>query len=1727
MVAITAPILDFMTQRGSDDRVIDLSTVFSGEGLSFSIESSDPTVAGVTIEDGLLTIDFLETLGFTDLEITATDASGESVTDFVRVRVTGENAYTIAVLPDTQDYTSNPDLYDIFGNMTEWLVANADSLNIQFVTHVGDVTQRNSAENWAIAEEALRKLDGVIPYSLAPGNHDQSTDGRASDHSTSFLDSLFSPEKQAEVNSTFGGTYDQDPTSAANTYHTFDAPDGTEWLVLSLEFGAREDVLRWAGDVLEAHPDHRVIITSHSITNFASRHDPLGDPVYAEGAGYNYGMGDELANATDGETLWRELASKYPNVVMTFSGHIFGDGAETVTSYNQYGQPVHQMLVNYQNGVAREITGNGDASQGSKGGNGAIRLVTIDPEAGTISTQTYFTEFDAYLTGGRTEGELTGDYKEHQEVISGLDLGPVVPQALALAGDDLFLTAEAGEETLAVQLDAGQSLDPMGDIVEYRWLDADGHVVATGEAPLVDLAIGQHVLTLEVEDAAGQVTRDNVRVVVNGDRTLFSENFNDGGAEGWTTVRPLLAQATKFETASEAGAPALPGGDADIMTMPALEGTQGYLVQPGFDPSTGDDFESYTIMMDILVYDGQGDYFSFFQNDLSNEEDAVIFIENNDDGTGSLEILRGRHGTINYGEWHRVAFTVEKVDGETATLKKYIDGVMVGEQSVPLERMAIDGEGGFLLFADDNGESGKAHVGSVVFSDRVFTTEEIEGYGAANAAAPLTSVDERTVQFDFANGFEPSLGEATVTIVDPKGDALETLTEFGTTEELGAPALPGGDGDIMFFPAPGEKQGFAVQPASGEAEIKTYTIMMDIMVPSGQGRYLSLLQTDPDNANDGDIFIRNKNDGSGTAELGGGGYDGTFAYDEWQRVALVVEEQSDGSLTLSKYIDGALVGTRTNIDASRFTLDGEKGFYLFTDEDGEMNDAYVSSVVFSETAFSAEAIAALGGADADGILDAAPDAATTQFDLAGDLDATFGDATLDFRDESDLGLWMVKGSVHSRVGDQTGLSAPEGALYYSQDNADKTLIWNDPAALGWSDYVFDLTIRSTDDDTIGAVFYFQDESNHYRVTFDAAQNTRQLVKVEDGVETLLAEATGGYRFNDDMALRIAVVGDEITVLLDGKDVFDGPVRDATPLDGGTVGVYASNERSAIFDNLTVNAVSLTAHGEAALRTIDEDGTGAAYVDLSASSSFGPDEIRTYRWMLDGEEIARGREVSVALPAGTEGVTLEVIDAKGAVATDFVKVDVVGAEDVLFSDDFEGESLDNWTIVDEGDLGGPSDWQLADGRLYQMSDIHSKELVFEGASASDPWERGWSPLGDGANALRKGTYALYNGEEAADWAHYSVEARIETPDTNGFGVLFHYQDAENYYKLELDNESGLFHLRRMVDGYEKTLAQVPAQYEVGAPIDLRVDIVDGKIQAYVNGEALFALPIEDHALETGTFGLYSWASEGISFDDVKVVALAGTPVNTDPVAADDTGFTTAVDTALTLAAAALLANDTDADGDVLSIVSVGNAVGGAVSLDLDGNVLFTPEADFTGEATFTYEVSDGRDGTSSATVSVSVTDPYEGWTVGTDGNDLMRGRLFRADQLYGGEGTDVIRGGAFADVIDGGAGNDRLFGGLGDDVIIGGEGNDRMRGGFGADTFVFGENSGTDIILDFDPRMDRIDLCGLGFDSYEDVLDAMRATSRGITITLDEGENDTVFLDGIRLARLAEDDFLIG
>lgn len=104
----------------------------------------------------------------------------------------------------------------------------------------------------------------------------------------------------------------------------------------------------------------------------------------------------------------------------------------------------------------------------------------------------------------------------------------------------------------------------------------------------------------------------------------------------------------------------------------------------------------------------------------------------------------------------------------------------------------------------------------------------------------------------------------------------------------------------------------------------------------------------------------------------------------------------------------------------------------------------------------------------------------------------------------------------------------------------------------------------------------------------------------------------------------------------------------------------------------------------------------------------------------------------------------------------------------------------------------------------------------------------------------------------------------------------------------------------------------------------------------------------------------------------LVTLAVIAENDAPIAAADSP-STAEDMALVVAMGkGLLGNDTDVDGDALFAFLLDEPTNGSVSLTTNGALSYTPDADFNGTDTFTYEVRDGELASAPATVSVGVT-----------------------------------------------------------------------------------------------------------------------------------------------------------
>ena len=260
-----------------------------------------------------------------------------------------ETSFTVVLLPDTQFYSEkHPNTYI---SQTLWVRERRKADNIKFAIHLGDIVQTSTKQpEWENANEAMRMLDGVVPYSMVPGNHDMVV----KDRDSTLYNQYFSPAR-FQGQKWYGGHMGE---SNDNNYCFFEAC-GMQFMVLSLEFAPRDETLEWAAAVIRRHPDHRVIIATHCYMRPDGRDTDCATSYKIDG--------------NSGDQVWHKLIRKQPNIFLVVSGHVLGVGLQT--SLNDAGGKVVEMLTDYQ-GLPN-------------GGDGWLRSLRFVPDENKIHVKTY------------------------------------------------------------------------------------------------------------------------------------------------------------------------------------------------------------------------------------------------------------------------------------------------------------------------------------------------------------------------------------------------------------------------------------------------------------------------------------------------------------------------------------------------------------------------------------------------------------------------------------------------------------------------------------------------------------------------------------------------------------------------------------------------------------------------------------------------------------------------------------------------------------------------------------------------------------------------------------------------------------------------------------------------------------------------------------------------------------------------------------------------------------------------------------------------------------------------------------------------------------------------------------------------------------------------------------------------------------------------------------------
>ncbi|WP_266080672.1 metallophosphoesterase [Haladaptatus caseinilyticus] len=330
-------------------------------------ESNQRNAPSATRRQTLAFVGGLGGLGFTASHRTAAQRASESS----EPTVDSSTEFSVAIFPDTQYYAQQDN--GIFEQMGQWVADNKEQYNIQMFLHEGDIVQSYGSDNdaeWDVAQDAIGRMDDAnIPTVLSLGNHDADNIRDPQTFRSRFPATRYKETKESNETILDWGTFEG---YAENAYFLQEI-HGEQFLFLTLEFGPRDAVLKWAGQLLETYAEATAFLVTHTYTYHDGTRTDANDnfaPNWYEGGGLPEG-----SNYNNGEQMWQSELRYHENLANVHSGHhITGSYVARRTAHAE-GNRTTQMFMDYQTI--------------DNGGDGWFRLLTVN-------TQTYNAEITTY-----------------------------------------------------------------------------------------------------------------------------------------------------------------------------------------------------------------------------------------------------------------------------------------------------------------------------------------------------------------------------------------------------------------------------------------------------------------------------------------------------------------------------------------------------------------------------------------------------------------------------------------------------------------------------------------------------------------------------------------------------------------------------------------------------------------------------------------------------------------------------------------------------------------------------------------------------------------------------------------------------------------------------------------------------------------------------------------------------------------------------------------------------------------------------------------------------------------------------------------------------------------------------------------------------------------------------------------------------------------------------------
>jgi hypothetical protein len=574
--------------------------------------------------------------------------------------------------------------------------------------------------------------------------------------------------------------------------------------------------------------------------------------------------------------------------------------------------------------------------------------------------------------------------------------------------------------------------------------------------------------------------------------------------------------------------------------------------------------------------------------------------------------------------------------------------------------------------------------------------------------------------------------------------------------------------------------------------------------------------------------------------------------------------------------------------------------------------------------------------------------------------------------------------------------------------------------------------------------------------------------------TLTATRTSGVTTNLSDVGTGTIIDNDINTVPTAQTTQEDIARAFSTANGNPI-VVSSPTGANVTTVLTLTSGTLTLTA-AAGATITNNGTGSVTVSGTAAAVNAALEGATFRPVGD-------------LHSTTTPVTMTVQSTSAGITdTDTVSISVTPVVDpatlYLHATRLGSGTLFNETFTDPNNWDNPN-WFTQN--LTANSFVGSADPApgWDGETSQTEWNGSWhSPTAPGgrahyhtsASGTNDGTddaygFKAYYDPNSAGATQYVYSGNIQFggPNAGGAGLVFGYQDDQNYYVVRLNKPTiagntgednahpgtaDRLELVRMTAGVPTVLGSADGFTPGTNPWDL-VIVVDAtgiRVSAAGGGDSATISYTGGAGPALAEFGMYTYDNDnGVSYDNILVHN-------------NRVSFTTVANL-----------NDIDGSETLAANVTLSNIPASALLLDSVGNLVTVTGGTATVAANTTVTMLTAASLTDAeiraVTSSIVVTE-----TGPTTATSTAAALL----DLNGTTGADTLTGTTLGDWINGQAGNDTINAGTGADVIIGGAGNDALNGGADAvvDTFRWNAGeTGADTITGFGSAAgtDRLDL----------------------------------------------------